>query len=657
MKNFKNLVCATLLCISASLVLTVCDKDKHQEPDPDTLSVTPESLSFLPDGGEQSLTVETNVSDWTYSSPPDWISIDKPNANGKTLTVTAQKNTDYQNGRNATITVSAGEAPPVSVKVEQQAKVRDLIDLNYPSLNFQANESGDRIVTIGTSAPDWTFQYDAAWLSVVKANSTTLKVTITENKTIALRTCVITISSGDAKEANIIVIQEAAQAYLTLSTQSLAFTATGNTERQIIVETNAADTWSFSTSASWVRLNKSGTSTLLVNVDNNTSYVARNATVTVTAGSKTASFSVSQAAALYQFPTSFNRADGYYYGNKQGNGRALLFVDMYKSDNPYIGITVQTYGTLPSYFSSFKFATGTYSMVAGGQMDDGANGGSFIYAEEKIFYVTSGTMEVTNTSGTNYSITVNCSVKDRDTGETRTGLQMTFTGTLAFRCDDGCDTEPPKSDPLPPTGTYSGNGTPQGLVSGSASSWTGNITRNTAQTVWTITRWGGVSGTVYLKRENNVIIVDNQTKLPTSMTGYDFYFGTAVYYNSQWLIITDLKHPVSYNATSKVIDFTGSTQGLAVSVGIYAVSQSTNQLAGWGTDLYRGAKMTVTPSTYSAPLNSNVLQADEVIGKADLKSIKSITVAELRKLLPVNKATENSPSGYPPASIENKRQK
>jgi hypothetical protein len=84
------------------------------------LSVSPETpISFTKDGGAseaKTITVTTNQSSWDAQSSQAWCTVVKEGTNQFTVTATA--NTDAS-GRTASITVTAGNAPEVTLSVTQ----------------------------------------------------------------------------------------------------------------------------------------------------------------------------------------------------------------------------------------------------------------------------------------------------------------------------------------------------------------------------------------------------------------------------------------------------------------------------------------------------------------------------------------------------------
>jgi hypothetical protein len=87
-----------------------------------TLSVSPSSLSFAADEtGEKTVSVTTNASDWNVTTGVSWITLTKQ-SNTLRVSVTANSSTSSRSG---TITVTAGNATPVTVSVSQQGKNSD----------------------------------------------------------------------------------------------------------------------------------------------------------------------------------------------------------------------------------------------------------------------------------------------------------------------------------------------------------------------------------------------------------------------------------------------------------------------------------------------------------------------------------------------------
>ena len=82
-----------------------------------SLAVSPGSLSYGADEtGSKTIGVSTNAPSWDATTGDSWISLSKQ---GATLTVTVSSSNTVSSPRTATIRVTAGNAPPVTVSVTQ----------------------------------------------------------------------------------------------------------------------------------------------------------------------------------------------------------------------------------------------------------------------------------------------------------------------------------------------------------------------------------------------------------------------------------------------------------------------------------------------------------------------------------------------------------
>jgi hypothetical protein len=191
------------LMIAGMLFLTTCDKDKDREPD--VLSVNPTALTFsAEDTREQTVTVTTNVSSWSYSGGDSWLDIYRKQ-DGK-LYFKVQNYTNTESSRTSTITVSAGktiaasagEAIAVKVTITQTAKEVNSLTVEPTSILFKENEIGDKTVEIKTNAPSWKATTDASWMTLSQQDNR-LKVSVAEKNTgSSERSANIRITAGNA---------------------------------------------------------------------------------------------------------------------------------------------------------------------------------------------------------------------------------------------------------------------------------------------------------------------------------------------------------------------------------------------------------------------------------------------------------------------------
>jgi hypothetical protein len=141
---------------------------KIQEAKPLTpveLTVTPQEVSFGADGGEQTVTVKSNVT-WTLigKTNGDWYeAVRKDNV----VTVTSKANTNVS-PREFTLDVKAGtKTETVTVK---QSGAAIVLTPSVRELTFGAAETGSKSITLSTNAPSWELQANnvPAWVTITK---------------------------------------------------------------------------------------------------------------------------------------------------------------------------------------------------------------------------------------------------------------------------------------------------------------------------------------------------------------------------------------------------------------------------------------------------------------------------------------------------------
>lgn len=99
------------------------DNDDPKKPKEDpTLSVTPNAaVEFNSDGttsGETTFAVETNQSKWEAKSDKTWLTV-TPNEAAKTFVLSAKRN-EFTEQKVAKVTITAGDAEPVTINVTQK---------------------------------------------------------------------------------------------------------------------------------------------------------------------------------------------------------------------------------------------------------------------------------------------------------------------------------------------------------------------------------------------------------------------------------------------------------------------------------------------------------------------------------------------------------
>ena len=132
---------------------------KDEDP---TLSVDPDvkEVAFKSDGTATTttFTVKTNQSPWKVASNKPWLTA-TPNEANNTFVLSAGRNTTTSPREEATVTVSAGSATPVQIKVSQEAGVSVNITAEVLKNTTMPFEVGAQIVDPSTKnyyvAKDW----------------------------------------------------------------------------------------------------------------------------------------------------------------------------------------------------------------------------------------------------------------------------------------------------------------------------------------------------------------------------------------------------------------------------------------------------------------------------------------------------------------------
>jgi hypothetical protein len=544
---------------------TACKDSKE----PDTLSVSPKNFTFTADDTKEEIAViETNVSSWNSNVSDNWVEARKV---GNNLHIKLQNYTNTQSLRHATITVTAGDAEPQTISIEQYAKEINTFSVNPTSLSFEANETGDKTVAVTTNAPSWDMTADASWVTLSKQNNT-LKVTVaTKNTQTTARTANILLTAGNAPDITITVTQGATNT-LSVNPTSLSYQANETGEKSVTISTNASS-WNATESASWISLSQNN-NTLKVNVTSaNTGSSPRSANIKITAGNAPEiTLTVTQGAAttLSVNPTSLS-----YQANETGTKN----------------ITISTNATSWS-------ATKTASWIT-------------ISSSSNILHV-NVTSANTSTSARSADIVIEAGDADAIT------LKVTQYGAT-------------NSDP---SGNYTASGTPV-LYSNSATTWTGTITPYTTSgnKYYAISNWGNDGITVRCNDKNSKITLDITTKVAENST-YNGYFRAGIIYDNVLIVINDYVHPVSYNSSTRVLNFSGTFEGYSVLVGVAAYKKSNGELDGFFTDFYRSLRLTLSSNSYAPQFDKEAAIGSSIaIRSSKIKNytIKEMSLAEFKK--------------------------
>ena len=269
----------------AAAVLS-CKKDEIKQ---ETLEVSPsEDLQFLAKGNEDAvLTISASASSYEVDAE-DWVITRK---NGNKLSVNVEDNKSAE--RSCDMTISAGTAEPVVIKITQAAGEADAISVAPTSLLFRASGNEPQTLAVTTNVEDWTYVADFGkneqkdWFTVTPddADPKSLTVTVTDYaETDGERTGSIDFSAGEAKVS--VPVRQSARDMVEV-TPSEPLTFSWNDAEGVALEvTTTADSWDVAVDAdaqSWITTKKEN-STLTITVSTNDSESERSGKVTVSAG-------------------------------------------------------------------------------------------------------------------------------------------------------------------------------------------------------------------------------------------------------------------------------------------------------------------------------------------------------------------------------------
>lgn len=269
----------------AAAVLS-CKKDEIKQ---ETLEVSPsKDLQFLAKGNEDAvLTISTNASTYEVDAE-DWVIRQK---DGNKLSVNVEDNKSAE--RSCDMTISAGTAEPVVIKITQAAGEADAISVAPTSLLFRASGDEPKTLTVTTNVEDWTYVADFGeneqknWFTVTPddADPKSLTVTVTDyTETDGERTGSIDFSAGEAN-VSVPVRQSARDMVEVTPSEPLTF-SWNDAERVALEVTTTADSWNVAVDAdaqSWINTDKEN-AILTISVSTNDSESSRSGKVTVSAG-------------------------------------------------------------------------------------------------------------------------------------------------------------------------------------------------------------------------------------------------------------------------------------------------------------------------------------------------------------------------------------
>ena len=291
------------VCALAAISLFACKEDDPPVTPPvtPTLSISPSeaTIEFIAAGEAKTVEVTTNQEEWNVTLTPEdgheWLSVTN---NEGSFTLTAAENTATTAPENVLITVTAGDAEPVTITASQAAFVPD------PTLSTPFDSVGEVVfehighgqdVRVTTNQGEWNVALTPTdgngWLTIESKNNALFHLMAAKNTTPAERTPVtITITAGEAQPVTLTAKQQAGPPVLsTDASATITFLAEGG-DNEVTVTTNY-DTWNVvldpANGNDWLTMTKGTGSFTLTAAENEEQAEPTPVTVTVTAGEAT----------------------------------------------------------------------------------------------------------------------------------------------------------------------------------------------------------------------------------------------------------------------------------------------------------------------------------------------------------------------------------
>ena len=253
-------------------------------PEP-VLNVSPSSLTFAAEGGEQKVTLSSNQ-DWDVVCDSPWLSVTPSSGTASehtaTITLKAPAN-ENEDVRTATVTFTAGDLIK-TVTVTQSGKVIPP-SLEVIKTYFEVSAEGASLPLEVTSNVNWTASTDSDWVSispsfgVASDKAVSVILTVNANDTLNERTATVTFTAGDLIKT--VTVTQSGKVLPPSLEISSAFATVGADGGTLSLRVQANYDWSVIVDDSWLSVSPSygiGSSesvTVIVSVISNESEFSR----------------------------------------------------------------------------------------------------------------------------------------------------------------------------------------------------------------------------------------------------------------------------------------------------------------------------------------------------------------------------------------------
>ena len=276
MKTFRL---TRFMAVAATIALLISCKESDDAPQ---LNVSSPELEFAGTSAEkQTVGVETNVNRWNVnSSAPEWLILgDKGSA---TFSVSVTDN-PLPKERSGKITVTAGEADPVTISVVQLAG-ETLVEIGSLDLEFEGTDAKKQTITVTTNADAWEVtQSGYDWITISDKTTGAFSISVKDNPLASERKGEITVAVNGAEPITISVVQLAGPTVLDVAPGDLEFASSSATKQTVTVTTNAESWEATHSEYDWIVISDKAAGGFSVSATDNPSW-ARTGKITVTSG-------------------------------------------------------------------------------------------------------------------------------------------------------------------------------------------------------------------------------------------------------------------------------------------------------------------------------------------------------------------------------------
>ena len=207
MKKINKIALISCLIVSAF----ACDEINNEDP---TLSLEPSGMVLLPaSGGTKEFKVTTNQKDWTVVSDKSWCQV--KSKTGNNFVLEAAENLSTLNRDTAIVTISAGEAQPLTIRVSQLGSEPALsVSPTLSTIEFPAEITTEsHVFTVISNESSWHARVptvDSLWCKVtMNPSAKTFTIKPETNTTQTSRSAVVLVSGIQASSISITVKQKA----------------------------------------------------------------------------------------------------------------------------------------------------------------------------------------------------------------------------------------------------------------------------------------------------------------------------------------------------------------------------------------------------------------------------------------------------------------